>query len=69
MGSSKGRNLPFMGGGGGIFDKKLMPHILQIKSQQTPTVIFLQATTLSTMHISLLPNLPASKNWPEELIF
>ena len=73
MGLPKGRNLPFTGEGGGeeggrVSDKKLMPHILHIKSQQTPTVIFFQAT-FSTMDISLLPNLPASKNWPEEQIF
>ena len=39
-------------GGGEVSGKKLMPDILRIKSQQTPTVIFFQATLSIFGHIT-----------------
>ena len=62
----KGEFIP--SGGGEVSGKKLMPDILHIKSQQTPTVIFFQAT-LSIFEQITSSKLPSSKNWPEEHIF
>ena len=62
----KGEFIP--SGGGEVSGKKLMPDILHIKSQQTPTVIFFQATLSIFGHITS-SKLPSSKNWPEEHIF
>ena len=62
---SKGEFIP--SGGGEVSGKKLMPDILHIKSQQTPTVIFFQATLSIFGHLTS-SKLPSSKNWPEEHI-
>ena len=56
----KGEFIP--SGGGEVSGKK------HIKSQQTPTVIFFQATLSIFGHITS-SKLPSSKNWPEEHIF
>ena len=66
MGVAKRRIYPFRVGE--VSGKKLMPDILHIKSQQTPTVIFFQATLSNFGHITS-SKLPSSKNWPEEHIF
>ena len=66
MGVAKRRIYPFRVGE--VSGKKLMPDILHIKSQQTPTVIFFQATLSIFGHITS-SKLPSSKNWPEEHIF
>ena len=55
----KGEFIP--SGGGEVSGKKLMPDILHIKSQQTPTVIFFQAT-LSIFGQITSSKLPSSKN-------
>ena len=55
-------------GVGKFLAKKLMPDILHIKSQQTSTVIFFQAT-LSIFGHTTSSKLPSSKNWPEEHMF
>ena len=54
----KGEFIP--SGGGEVSGKKLMPDILHIKSQQTPTVIFFQATLSIFGHITS-SKLPSSK--------
>ena len=55
----KGEFIPSWGGE--VSGKKLMPDILHIKSQQTPTVIFFQATLSIFGHITS-SKLPSSKN-------
>ena len=55
----KGEFIP--SGGGEVSGKKLVPDILHIKCQQTPTVIFFQATLSIFGHITS-SKLPSSKN-------